>query len=146
MYTHCLCWCCSPQEEIVDETDAFIDNEQTCRVNARVLAMSLPPGLRRLLLTSQQLQQQRQQTHQQQQQQQGSAGLTSYNSSPHLSGGSVILSPGTAVGVQQVVNLRGSHTGLQGRVSLNPTVAASGGSATAATGRGQQAMWPAMIG
>jgi len=131
----------------VDETDAFIDNEKTCRVNARVLAMSLPPGLRRLLLTSQQLQQRRQQTHQQQQQQQqGSAGLTSYNSSPHLSGGSVTLSPGTAVGGQQVVNLRASHTGLQGRVSMSSTVAASGGSGTAASGRGQQAMWPAFVG
>jgi hypothetical protein len=56
-----------PQEEIVDETDAFIDNEKTCRVNARVLAMSLPPGLRRLLVTSQQLQQQRQINQQTQQ-------------------------------------------------------------------------------
>lgn len=39
---------------MVAETDTFIDNEKTCRVNARVLAMSLPPALRRVLLASQQ--------------------------------------------------------------------------------------------
>jgi hypothetical protein len=53
----------TPQEEIVDETDAYIDNEKTCRVNARVLAGSLPPGLRRLLIASQQHQQQRLQAY-----------------------------------------------------------------------------------
>ncbi|KAF8055113.1 CBSDUF3 [Scenedesmus sp. PABB004] len=47
------------QEEIVDETDAYVDNEKTCAVNARVLAGSLPPALRRLLLASQLAQQQR---------------------------------------------------------------------------------------
>ncbi|GBF96396.1 hypothetical protein Rsub_09195 [Raphidocelis subcapitata] len=39
-------------EEIVDETDAFIDNEKTTRVNARLLTMSLPPQLRRVLLSA----------------------------------------------------------------------------------------------
>ncbi|KAI8463504.1 MAG: hypothetical protein J3K34DRAFT_462412 [Monoraphidium minutum] len=39
-------------EEIVDETDAYIDNEKTTRVNARLLTMSLPPQLRRVLLSA----------------------------------------------------------------------------------------------
>lgn len=74
------------QEEIVDETDAFIDNEKTCKVNARVLAMSLPPGLRRLLVTSQQLQAQRldHHHHQQLQLQQHSGTLPHPGSSPAL--------------------------------------------------------------
>jgi hypothetical protein len=49
----CILLCC-PQEEIVDETD----NEP---INARVLTMSLSPGMRRLLLASQQRQAQRMQ-------------------------------------------------------------------------------------
>lgn len=49
----CLSDCpCFLQEEIVDETD----NEP---INARVLTMSLSPGMRRLLLASQQRQAQR---------------------------------------------------------------------------------------
>jgi hypothetical protein len=41
------------QEEIVDETDTYIDNEKTTRVNARLLTMSLPPKLRRVLMAGQ---------------------------------------------------------------------------------------------
>lgn len=41
------------QEEIVDETDKFVDNEKTTRVNARLLTMSLPPKLRRVLMAGQ---------------------------------------------------------------------------------------------
>lgn len=112
------------QEEIVDETDAFIDNEKTCRVNARVLAGSLPPGLRRLLVTSQQRQLQRQLHHQQ-----GGAAaapLATHGSSPALSGGgagapsAVIVSTGgggqvtvvsTGTSLGQVAMVRTSQTG-----------------------------------
>ena len=41
------------QEEIVDETDTYIDNDKTTRVNARLLTMSLPPKLRRVLMAGQ---------------------------------------------------------------------------------------------
>jgi hypothetical protein len=41
------------QEEIVDETDKFVDNMQTVRVNLPLLAMSLPPELRKMLHTNQ---------------------------------------------------------------------------------------------
>lgn len=37
------------QEEIVDETDTFVDNERTMKVNASVLALTLPPRLRPML-------------------------------------------------------------------------------------------------
>ncbi|GMH43539.1 hypothetical protein BSKO_11461 [Bryopsis sp. KO-2023] len=37
------------QEEIVDETDIFVDNLQTSKVNAQLLTMALPPHLRRWL-------------------------------------------------------------------------------------------------
>jgi hypothetical protein len=37
------------QEEIVDETDRYVDNEQTVRVNLPLLAMALPPELRRMI-------------------------------------------------------------------------------------------------
>ena len=37
------------QEEIVDETDMFVDNLQTSRVNASKLAGGLPPRLRVML-------------------------------------------------------------------------------------------------
>lgn len=37
------------QEEIVDETDQFVDNMQTARVNAAVLNSTLPPRLKTLL-------------------------------------------------------------------------------------------------
>jgi hypothetical protein len=40
------------QEEIVDETDRYVDNEQTVRVNLPLLAMALPPELRRMITTS----------------------------------------------------------------------------------------------
>lgn len=36
------------QEEIVDETDQFIDNEQKIKVNTVLLSQSLPPRLRRV--------------------------------------------------------------------------------------------------
>lgn len=37
------------QEEIVDETDLWVDNEQTARVNVAALTKSLPPRLRKVL-------------------------------------------------------------------------------------------------
>ncbi len=40
------------QEEIVDETDRYVDNLQTVKVNAAVLAMTLPPYLRKLVHAS----------------------------------------------------------------------------------------------
>lgn len=102
---------CPTQEEIVDETDAFIDNEKTCRVNARVLAGSLPPGLRRLLVTSQQRQLQRQLHHQQGGGPAAAAPLATHGSSPALSGGgagapsAVIVSTTTSGGGQQVTSI-----------------------------------------
>ena len=35
------------QQEIVDETDRYIDNEQRQRVNAQLMLRSLPPRLRK---------------------------------------------------------------------------------------------------
>jgi hypothetical protein len=45
------CWRCVQllQEEIVDETDLYVDNMQTSKVNSAMLARSLPPRLRRVL-------------------------------------------------------------------------------------------------
>lgn len=36
------------QQEIIDETDLFMDNDQTARVDPRLLTRSLPPRLRKL--------------------------------------------------------------------------------------------------
>lgn len=35
------------QQEIVDETDRYVDNEQRQRVNAQLMLRNLPPRLRR---------------------------------------------------------------------------------------------------
>lgn len=35
------------QQEIVDETDCYIDNEQRQRVNAQLMLRNLPPRLRK---------------------------------------------------------------------------------------------------
>lgn len=35
----------------MDETDKYVDNERTMRVNATLMAMALPPRLRPLLAT-----------------------------------------------------------------------------------------------
>jgi hypothetical protein len=122
----------------VDETDAFIDNEKTCRVNARVMAMSLPPGLRRLLLTSQQLQLQRQELHG------ANAPLTSFGSSPALSGtpgpAAVIVTSGTdrvavvSTGSNQVAVVRTSQArgGAQARTSVSLSAPGNVGTAAAA--------------
>ena len=45
-----MCPCRLLQIEIVDETDQFIDNVRTQRVNAAVLVHNLPPHIRKHLL------------------------------------------------------------------------------------------------
>lgn len=40
------------QQEIVDETDRYIDNEQRQRVNAQLMLRNLPPRLRKYDLAS----------------------------------------------------------------------------------------------
>ncbi|KAL0054729.1 hypothetical protein WJX82_001540 [Trebouxia sp. C0006] len=41
------------QQEIVDETDRYVDNEQRQRVNAQLMLRNLPPRLRKMLLSRQ---------------------------------------------------------------------------------------------
>jgi hypothetical protein len=40
-------------QEIIDETDRYVDNDRRQRVNAAVMMNSLPPRLRRMLRTRQ---------------------------------------------------------------------------------------------
>lgn len=128
----------------MDETDAFIDNEKTCRVNARVLAGTLPPGLRRLLLTSQQ-----RQLQQQLQPQPGpnqAPGQVTALPGPPVGPSAVIVSTGgggqvtvvsTGTNLGQVAVVRTAQTG-QGRASLSISGGGvSQGEASSAGGAGR---------